>query len=131
MNKETLALILVMGIAGLVILAFVLNDAYGVHEPSEWLNIQTTCFERTAYTQHFISSLDGKPYDKDGLTFDWCVEGLLIDILEEEKKQTALLDQMNCYAFYEYVGGYTAHYKTQAHEIFCGEPINLTGVWNP
>jgi len=145
MNKETLGLIFLIGVAGLVILAFVLNDAYGVHEPSGWLDIQETCFERTGYTQHFISSIDGKPYDKDGVTFDWCIEGLLIDIhetqfanlgylneiLKEEQKQTALLDQSNCFAYYEYTGGYSRTYNSKAHKEFCGEPLNLTGVWTP
>ncbi len=128
MNKETLALILVMGIAGLVILAFVLNDAYGVHEPSGWLNIQTTCFERTTYTQHFISSRDGKPYDKDGLSFDWCIQGLLIDILEENKKQTALLDHIDCMQYENIYGGQFSHKRGWGN---CGQPLNYTGVWNP
>jgi len=41
-------------------------------------------------------------------------------ILEEEKKQTALLDHLDCYLWYWDVG-----------YISCGKPLNVTGVWHP
>jgi len=120
MSKETLALILVMGIAGLVILAFVLNDAYADHplEGSLGLAVNSRGMEHYPFPR-FTDRAGGEAVY------------VLEHILEEEKKQTALLDQMNCYTYYEYTGGYSRTYNSKAHKEFCGEPLNLTGVWNP
>lgn len=99
MNKETLALIFLIGVAGLVILAFVLNDAYG-HIPPE----------------------TGQPTTRQFLP----IVHVLEHILEEEKKQTALLDHIDCMI-------YTNKDVSNdlRHRQACGTPLNLTGVWNP
>lgn len=49
-------------------------------------------------------------------------------ILEEEQKQTALLDQIDCYTHHP-IGAFGFQYSTQAR--ICGEPLNVTGVWTP
>jgi len=101
MNKETLALILVMGIAGFVILAFVLNDAYG-HIPTEI----------------------GQPTTSQFLP----IVHMLQHILEEEKKQTALLDHIDCMQYENTYGGMYSHSTGWGN---CGQPLNVTGVWHP
>ncbi len=102
MNKETLALILVMGIAGLVILAFVLNDAYG-HIPTE---------TSQSYTRQFLP-----------------IVHMLQHILEEEKKQTALLDHIDCIINENH--RYSPVYSPIALGNCGGYPLNVTGVWHP
>jgi len=102
MNKETLALILVMGIAGFVILAFVLNDAYG-HIPTE----------------------TGQPTTRQFLP----IVHVLEHILEEEKKQTALLDHIDC-VLTEQIR-YAEQYTVVALDNCGYYPLNVTGVWHP
>jgi len=54
---------------------------------------------------------------------------LLEQILQEEQKQTRLLDQIDCYNSYQTIGGYSFR-VIQMHE-HCGEPLNLSGNWKP
>ena len=49
-------------------------------------------------------------------------------ILKEEQKQTNLLQQTNCYAFYSN-NGYL--YPTNVKIKYCGIPLNYTEVINP
>ena len=127
MNKETLALILVMGIAGLVILTFVLNDAYGTHELSPYSIIHEECVTRTSYTQHWVNEFN-TGYNTAEFNRSLCVETILMDMLEEEQKQTALLDHIDCMQYENIYGGQFSHKRGWGN---CGEPLNLTGVWNP
>ena len=112
MNKETLGLILVMGIAGLVILAFVLNNAYGHME-----------FTRT-YQGEFGGLYNVTTQKED----DHKVLHIIEQILEEEKKQTALLDHIDCMI---YTKKTASGYTDLRHRQACGTPLDLTGVWNP
>ena len=99
MNKETLALILVMGIAGVVILLFVAGQqVYGYHVGT------------------IIST------DED---MAWLI---LMHVLEEEKKQTALLDHIDCMQYENVYSGQFSHKRGWGN---CGQPLNYTGVWNP
>ena len=112
MNKETLALILIMGVAGLVILAFVLNDAYGHME-----------FTRT-YEGEFGGLYNVTTQKED----DHKILHIIELILEEEKKQTKLLDHIDCMI---YTKSEASGYTGLRHRQACGTPLNLTGVWNP
>lgn len=49
-------------------------------------------------------------------------------LILEAQKQTALLDQSNCYNFYINVGGIIT--KRQIADR-CGEPLNFTGAYTP
>jgi len=51
---------------------------------------------------------------------------LLEQILQEEKKQTALLDHMDCVTFYQ--SGLSSRYTAEKH---CGLPLDYTGVYKP
>jgi len=113
MNKETLALILVMGIAGFVILGFVIGQqVYGHME-----------FTRT-YEGEFGGLYNVTTQKED----DHKILHITELILEEEKKQTKLLDHIDCMIYTKKdVSGYTG----LRHRMACGTPLNLTGVWNP
>lgn len=47
---------------------------------------------------------------------------LLEQILQEEQKQTALLDHIDCRNNYYYL---------RDVRYYCGDPLNVTGVWTP
>jgi len=118
MDKDTLGLILIMGIAGLVILAFVLNDAYG----------------NTEYTTTYRGEFGGLYNVTTQKEDDHKVLHIIEQILEEEQKQTALLDHMDCMIFWKHnaLGGITDLDYYQ----YCGLPLNYTGVmdmdrWSP
>jgi len=51
---------------------------------------------------------------------------ILRHILEEEQKQTALLDHMDCTLFYQ--SGVSSRYTAEKH---CGLPLDYTGVYKP
>lgn len=54
---------------------------------------------------------------------------LLMQILEEEQKQTALLDQISCYGFHNTIMG--GVWSNRQITDICGKPLNYTGVWTP
>ena len=51
---------------------------------------------------------------------------LLEQILQEEQKQTALLDHIDCVTFYQ--SGLSSRYTAEKH---CGLPLDYTGVYKP
>jgi len=90
MDKETLGLILIMGVSGLVIFAFVLNDAYG----------------HTEYTTTYVSEFEEHYNVTSQMGEDHKSMHILEQILEEEKKQTSLLEQQNCFILHKDTHGY-------------------------
>jgi len=105
MNKETLALILVMGIAGLVILLFVAGQQVYGHEFT---------YEGDCGNQWCLI---------------WDIQHYLKHILEEEKKQTALLDHIDCIMNENM--RYAREFLPVGLANCGGYPLNVTGVWNP
>jgi len=111
----------------------VLQEAEGGHEPSPFTTIEDKCNELTMWIDHGFDYLgyEMQPvgeWTEEIYYVKWCEKGLLIEILEEEKKQTALLDHIDCMKF-DYQANLGWNDKVSARS--CGYPLNITGVWNP
>ena len=108
MNKPLVALIIVTG--ALILFGLILMQ----NAEGEPFIFKTDC-EASVYCTT-LKMLDNQ----------YSIMGYLDAVLEEEKKQTALLDHIDCIETEQ-------HRHTQEYMaiIRCGSPLNVTGVWTP
>jgi len=118
-----------------IIFDYLVQYVDGSHQASPYLTIQEKCKEVTSYLSHewewghVNGELDKvNKYDVEKYYTKGCEKGLLIEILEEEKKQTKLLEQQNCLlAYTSQKHTYGAHrYSFDMLEEACGKLLGVS-----